>query len=132
MYQSFQEIIRIEKSFGLSFWEVIRENDTREMDITAEEALRRMEKMYDAMREADKAYDPSLSSASGLAGCDGERIAAARREGTRFIPGACDGKSCQDGRVKRLYEAYCGGAYSGFLRGGSCGFPVIGGGKRIC
>ena len=82
MYQSFQEIIRIEKSFGLSFWEVIRENDTREMDITAEEALRRMEKMYDAMREADKAYDPSLSSASGLAGCDGERIAAARREGT--------------------------------------------------
>ena len=63
MYQSFQEIIRIEKSFGLSFWEVIRENDTREMDITAEEALRRMEKMYDAMREADKAYDPSLSSA---------------------------------------------------------------------
>ena len=82
MYQSFQEIIRIEKSFGLSFWEVIRENDTREMDITAEEALRRMEKMYDAMREADKAYDPSLSSASGLAGCDGERLAAARREGT--------------------------------------------------
>ena len=41
MYQSFQEIIRIEKSFGLSFWEVIRENDTREMDITAEEALHR-------------------------------------------------------------------------------------------
>lgn len=85
MYQSFQEIIRIEKSFGLSFWEVIRENDTREMDITAEEALRRMEKMYDAMREADKAYDPSLSSASGLAGCDGERIAAARREGTLLL-----------------------------------------------
>lgn len=79
MYQSFQEIIDIEKDTGKSFWEIVRDDDCKEMEITPEEAFRRMEQMYAAMGEADASYDPALSSSSGLVGQDGEKLAAARR-----------------------------------------------------
>lgn len=81
MYQSFQEIIEIEKNTQKSFWEIIRDDDCRELEITEEEALQRMQGMYEAMREADASYDPLLTSASGLAGRDGEKLASARRAG---------------------------------------------------
>ena len=81
MYQSFQEIIKIEKDTGKSFWEIIRDNDCREMEITQEDAFRRMQEMYEAMRNADASYDPSLSSASGLVGRDGEKVSDARQKG---------------------------------------------------
>ena len=79
MYQSFQEIMEIEKETGKKFWEIVRDNDCREMEIGEEEAFKRMETMYQAMREADRSYDPALSSASGLVGGDGEKLAEARR-----------------------------------------------------
>lgn len=82
MYQSFQDIIDIEKETGKSFWEIVRDNDCREMEITEEEAFRRMQAMYLAMGEADASYDPALSSASGLVGGDGEKLAASRRKGS--------------------------------------------------
>lgn len=81
MYQSFQEIINIEKKTGSSFWEIVRDDDCTEMDLTKEEAFQRMLAMYEAMRDADDSYDSSLSSASGLVGGDGEKIAAARKNG---------------------------------------------------
>ena len=81
MYQSFQEIIDKEKSTGSLFWEIVRDNDCTEMDLTKEEAFLRMQAMYEAMKSADASYDASLSSASGLVGGDGERIAVARRAG---------------------------------------------------
>jgi L-serine dehydratase len=80
MYQSFQDIIDIEKETGKSFWEIVRDNDCREMEINEEEAFRRMQAMYQAMGEADASYDPALSSASGLVGGDGEKLADARRK----------------------------------------------------
>lgn len=79
MYQSFQEIIDIEKNTGKSFWEIVRDDDCKEMEITPEAAFRKMEEMYQAMKGADASYDPTLSSASGLVGRDGEKVAAARR-----------------------------------------------------
>lgn len=81
MYQSFQEIIEIEKNTHKPFWEIVREDDCRELEITEEEALRRMQAMYESMRNADASYDPSLSSSSGLVGRDGEKLASARRAG---------------------------------------------------
>lgn len=82
MYHSFQEIIEIEKNTGKSFWEIVRENDCKEMEITPEEAFRRMQNMYEAMENADISYDPTLSSASGLVGKDGGKLASAREKGT--------------------------------------------------
>lgn len=81
MYQSFQEIITIEKNTGKSFWEIVRDDDCKEMEITPDEAFRRMQDMYEAMRDADASYDPSLSSSSGLVGKDGAKLAAARQAG---------------------------------------------------
>ena len=49
------------------------------MEISEEEAFLRMQKMYEAMQNADTAYDPNLSSTSGLVGGDGEKVAVARR-----------------------------------------------------
>lgn len=82
MYQSFQEIIEMEKNTGKSFWEIVRDNDCREMEITEEEAFLRMCGMYEAMQSADEAYEPNLTSTSGLVGGDGEKAANARRSGT--------------------------------------------------
>lgn len=82
MYQSFQEIMEIEKNTGKSFWEIVRDNDCKEMEITAEEAFQRMRKMYEAMQSADASYDPDLFSTSGLVGGDGEKVARARRSKT--------------------------------------------------
>lgn len=82
MYQSFQEIITIEKNTGQHFWEIIRDNDCTELDLTKEEAFHRMQTMYEAMKAADSSYDASLSSASGLVGGDGEKVAAARQNGS--------------------------------------------------
>lgn len=81
MYQSFQDIIRLEQSTGKAFWEIVRDKDCQEMGISPEEAFQKMADRYGAMKSADASYDPSLSSASGLAGGDGEKLARARREG---------------------------------------------------
>lgn len=81
MYQSFQEILSLEEKTGLAFWEIVRDADCRELEISREEAFRRMAGLYEAMRLADASYDPKLTSASGLAGGDGEILAQARREG---------------------------------------------------
>lgn len=82
MFQSFQDIITLEKSTGKAFWEIVRDADCRELEISGEEAFQRMSVMYEAMKNADAAYDASLSSASGLAGGDGDKLAQARRKGT--------------------------------------------------
>ena len=82
MYQSFEEIGEIEKTTGKAFWEIVRNADCRELEITAEEAFRRMAERYDAMRSADASYSAALTSSSGLTGGDGEKIAAARQAGT--------------------------------------------------
>ena len=82
MYQSFEEIREIEKATGKTFWEIVRDADCRELEITAEEAFNRMADRYEAMRSADTSYSPSLTSSSGLTGGDGEKIAAARQAGT--------------------------------------------------
>ena len=82
MYQSFEEIGEIEKTTGKAFWEIVRDADCRELEITAEEAFRRMEERYEAMRSADASYSATRTSSSGLTGGDGEKIAAARQAGT--------------------------------------------------
>ena len=46
------------------------------------DAFQRMQAMYQAMGEADASYDPELTSASGLVGGDGEKLAAARLNGS--------------------------------------------------
>lgn len=81
MFQSFQDILDVEEKTGKAFWEVVRDADCREMELSETEAFERMRALYSAMKSADSSYDPMLSSASGLAGGDGERLAEARKRG---------------------------------------------------
>lgn len=82
MYQSLEELCRIEKESGKPFWEIVQEDDCRESGISAEESFARMRRMYEAMQEADEHYDEHLKSASGLVGTEGKKMRDARLAGT--------------------------------------------------
>ena len=82
MYHSLEDILTAEQKTGLAFWEVIRDADCRELELSKQEAFQRMRALYEAMKSADSSYDPTLSSASDQAGGDGEKLARARREGS--------------------------------------------------
>ena len=75
MYRSLEGICRAAGE-EKAFWEVIREDDCQERQLSLEESFSQMRAMYQAMKEADAAYDPSLASRSGLAGRDGGRMEA--------------------------------------------------------
>ena len=79
MYPSLQEIIDLEQETGIPFWELIRREECEETKISPEKLFEQMRNMYREMKQADADYDPSLRSHSGLAGADGQKMAAARQ-----------------------------------------------------
>lgn len=82
MYNSFEEIIDISNKTNKPFWQIVLEKDCHEMEITPMDAFLRMEKMYNAMKEADADYDANLASPSGLVGHDGDKVSHARKNGS--------------------------------------------------
>ena len=80
MYRSLEEIVMEAEENKLSFYEVILADDCKERAITKEESMRQMKEMYFAMKQADASYDGKLVAASGLVGCDGEKMKAARKK----------------------------------------------------
>ncbi|MBO5278661.1 MAG: L-serine ammonia-lyase, iron-sulfur-dependent, subunit alpha [Lachnospiraceae bacterium] len=85
---SFAQLKEITDAAGqlqLPFWRVILEDDRKERNVSEEESFETMRQMYRAMREADRSYDPSLRSASGLAGGDGAKLEQFRRQNNRLI-----------------------------------------------
>ena len=79
------EIDDIAKEQGIPFWRVIIEDDMKERNVSFEESFETMREMYQAMREADAAYDGSLRSVSGLAGGDGAKLEQFRKKKNRLI-----------------------------------------------
>jgi len=67
-FQSLMEIIEEAKGSGISFPEVVIEEDCKERQVERAESFERMKGMYLAMKHADQSYDPQLKSASGLVG----------------------------------------------------------------
>lgn len=84
-FSKISEILLYGKENNLPFWEIILQDDSRENNITIEENLSRMEKMLDAMIQADKNYSPNLRSQSGLSGGDGAKLEAFRKQENRLI-----------------------------------------------
>lgn len=76
MFRSLEDICRQAEKEKKKFWEVVRENDCRERQITPEASFLQMKEMYAAMKEADSAYEASDISASGLVGGDGAKLQA--------------------------------------------------------
>lgn len=80
-----QEIVESAETQNKPFWKVIIEDDMRERNVTFEESFENMRSMYQAMKQADAAYDPALKSASGLAGGDGKKLELFRQQENRLI-----------------------------------------------
>ena len=80
MYKSLEEIVKIERESGKPFWKIAQEDDCRERGVEAGQAFEEMRGMYLAMQEADRSYDGTLKSASGLVGTDGEKMRLAREK----------------------------------------------------
>ena len=74
MYQSLADLSRKAEEEKKEFWEVVLEDDCRERQLSRETSFGQMKAMYQAMKEADASYDPSLYSRSGLTGRDGGKM----------------------------------------------------------
>lgn len=74
MYRSLEEICKEAAATGCSFWELIQKDDCRERQIAQEESFVQLQRMYQAMKEADQDYDGTLHSRSGLVGMDGGKL----------------------------------------------------------
>ena len=74
MYRSLKEICKKAAATGCSFWELIQKDDCRERQIAQEESFIQLQRMYQAMKEADQDYDGTLHSRSGLVGTDGGKL----------------------------------------------------------
>ncbi len=80
-FRSLDEILTISKENNKPFWRVVLEDDMEERLVSEEESVKKMQQLYLAMKEADKAYDEKLISSSGLVGGDGAKMEQAVKAG---------------------------------------------------
>lgn len=74
IYHSIQDLLNLAKEYQIPLWEVVCRADMEERQVTKEQSFETMHRMYEAMKQADSAYDKNLKSESGLAGGDGEKL----------------------------------------------------------
>lgn len=74
IYHSIQDLLNLAKEYQIPLWEVVCRADMEERQVTKEQSFETMHRMYEAMKQADSAYDKDLKSASRLAGGDGEKL----------------------------------------------------------
>lgn len=74
IYHSIQDLLNLAKEYQIPLWEVVCRADMEERQVTKEQSFETMHRMYEAMKQADSAYDKDLKSASELAGGDGEKL----------------------------------------------------------
>lgn len=84
-FNKIQEIINIADERDVPFWQVVLEDDLQERNVSYEESFGRMQRLFDAMVQADKNYSADLRSHSGLSGGDGAKLEKFRRQDNRLI-----------------------------------------------
>ena len=123
-FSKISEIIEVSQTKNLPLWKVILEDDVQERKVTEKESFSRMEKMLDAMLEADKKYDPNLRSQSGLSGGDGARLEAFRKKENRLIGTFL--AMVMEKAVKMAESNACMGRIVAAPTAGSCGvIPAV-------
>ncbi len=117
MFKALADIVNKMNVTGLSFWEVILEDDRRERQVTREDTWNRMKSLYLQMKLSDASYDKKLRSASGLAGGDGELVSEALQRGEILcgpLVGEVIAKALKMGEsnacMKRIVAAPTGGS----------------------
>lgn len=123
-FSKMSEIIEASQTKNLPLWKVILEDDVQERKVTEKESFSSMEKMLDAMLEADKKYDPNLRSQSGLSGGDGARLEAFRKKENRLIGTFL--AMVMEKAVKMAESNACMGRIVAAPTAGSCGvIPAV-------
>ena len=74
-FSSLAEIDSYMKENTCEFWEAVIREEARDSQQPKMDIVNRMTQMYRAMKEADEAYDDTLTSHSGLSGKNGKRMA---------------------------------------------------------
>ena len=123
-YKSLEDICNIAKQEQISFWEVIREDDCRERQVTPEESLQTMEQMYLAMEKADQKYQGDRKSHSGMTGGDGKLLEEYVKQG-KNLSGPFVGQVMQRA-VKMAESNACMRRIVAAPTAGSCGvLPAV-------
>lgn len=84
-FSKIEEIIKQSENSNIPFWKVILLDDMRERNVSEQDSFGRMEKMLEAMIQADASYSGELRSHSGLSGGDGAKLEAFRKQENRLI-----------------------------------------------
>ena len=123
-FSKMSEIIEASQTKKLPFWKVIMDDDVEERKVTEKESFSRMEKMLDAMLEADKKYKPDLRSQSGLSGGDGAKLESFRKQENRLIGTFL--AMVMEKAVKMAESNACMGRIVAAPTAGSCGvIPAV-------
>lgn len=73
-YHTLKELQDLSDTLEKEVWEIVQEADMEENERSASDSYEKMLLMYNAMKEADAAYDGNLRSASKRAGGDGAKL----------------------------------------------------------
>jgi L-serine dehydratase len=68
MFDSIEDICKIEEESHIPFWKIVQEDDCKERAVSVEESFQAMKAMYTAMKESALNYDSHIRSNSGLVG----------------------------------------------------------------
>jgi L-serine dehydratase len=85
MFESIEEICKIEEESGAPFWKIIQADDCRERAISQDESFEVMKKMYMAMKESALNYDETIRSNSGLVGGEAGLLRKYLNEGNSLV-----------------------------------------------
>lgn len=80
-----KEILEFSEKKQVPFWEAVLLDDMKERGVTKDTSFETMRGMYRAMKAADADYEADLRSASGMAGGDGAKLEAFRRQGDSLV-----------------------------------------------
>jgi len=68
MFDSLEEICKLEENNGGSFWKIVQQDDCKERAVSEADSFENMKGMYTAMKESALNYDKTVKSNSGLVG----------------------------------------------------------------
>lgn len=73
-FGSLKEILHICEEEQMPFWKVVLQDDMNERNVSEEESLEQMHRLWEAMQQAAASYDKKLKSQSSLVGGDGGKM----------------------------------------------------------
>ena len=73
-FGSLSEILHICKEEQMPFWKAVLRDDMNERNVSEEESLEQMHRLWEAMQQAAASYDKKLKSQSSLVGGDGGKM----------------------------------------------------------